>query len=128
MGVLIYSGAQIQCSCGTTMSILNVTSENQVIAAGPIACVNDNVANTNIMPFGMCTSLGNPEVAAATSAAAGVLTPQLCTPMIMGPWAPASMVVSLKSGPAITATSQLLCGYGGIIKLIPPGQTNLMAN
>lgn len=128
MSLLICSGAGLQCSCGLSVSTMNVTPEKGVLASSPIACLNDNVAFKNIMPFGMCNSLANPQVAAATSAALGVLTPQPCTPMIAGPWAPASTSVFLGSTPAITTGSQLLCSYGGIIKLISPGQTNLMAN
>ena len=73
-------------------------------------------------------SLSNPMVAAATAAALGVLTPQPCLPVIAAPWAPPLPKVLIGSTPAISMDSQLMCSYGGIIKLISPVQTNIMAN
>ncbi len=128
MSLLVCGGAQLQCSFGMAPSILNISPERNVLGVGPIACVTDNVAMVNIAPFGMCTSLGNPQVAAATAAALGVLTPQPCLPQLAVPWAPCLANVLIGSTPAITVESKLMCSYGGLIQLISPGQTNLMAD
>ncbi len=128
MSLLICGGAQLLCSLGTVPSVLNITPENKVVSSAPIACITDNVVMKNIMPFGMCTSLANPQVAAATSAALGVLTPQPCSPVLTSPWISSSTTVLIGSTPIITMDSKLMCNYGGIIQLISPGQTNIMAN
>lgn len=39
----------------------------------------------NVAPFGMCKTQANPQVAAATAAAQGVLTPMPCLPVIGAP-------------------------------------------
>ena len=114
MSVLVCGGAQLQCSFGLAPSNLNIAPKNGVM--------------TNIAPFGMCSSMGNPAVSAATAAALGVLTPQPCTPVIASPWSNPSDSIFLGSFPAITNNSTLMCNYGGLIKLISPGQMNIRAN
>ena len=128
MGMLVCGGATIGCSFGVTPATLNITPENGVIGNAPIACITDNVALKNIPTFGMCTSLSNPQVSAATAAALGVLTPQPCMPVLAAPWSPSVPNVLIGTTPAIDMSSQLMCSYGGIITLISPVQTNLMAN
>ena len=56
----------------------------------PAANINDHIPMVNILPFGMCQSLANPMVAAATAAALGVLTPMPCIPVTPAPWVPGS--------------------------------------
>lgn len=128
MGMLVCGGAGITCSFGAAPATLNIMSEKQVMGSAPLACITDNVPLKNIPAFGMCSSLGNPQVASATAAAMGVLTPQPCMPSLGAPWSPAASGVLIGSTPAITMSSQLMCSYGGIIKLISPVQTNLMAD
>ncbi len=48
----------------------------------------DHQPMVNISPFGVCVSLANPAVAAATSAALGVLAPQPCIPVTVSPMGP----------------------------------------
>ena len=42
-----------------------------------------------------CNSPSNPMVAAATTAALGVLTPMPCIPMTIAPWMPGSSTVMM---------------------------------
>lgn len=86
------------------------------------ATIMDNIPMTNVMPFGMCTTLTNPQVAAATSAAQGVLTPQPCIPVTSAPWTPGSPTVMIKNKPALNSSSTLMCNWGGMISVTNPGQ------
>ncbi len=82
-------GAMLQCSFGAAPSSMVVLPANRTTAGGvPAATIMDNVPLLNIMPFGVCSSLANPTVAAATAAALGVLTPMPCIPATATPWAP----------------------------------------
>lgn len=91
----------------------------------PLATVMDNVPMKNIMPFGMCQSMANPQVAAATAAALGALTPMPCVPVITAPWAPGSPTVMIANKPALNNTSKLMCSWGGVIQITNPGTTNI---
>ncbi|GKH50560.1 hypothetical protein CE91St46_16710 [Eubacteriales bacterium] len=126
MGLLVANGAQLMCSFGMAPSVLVVPPQNKVISGTPSANVMDMKPMVNIMPFGMCTSMANPTVAAATAAALGVLTPQPCIPVITGPWAPGSATVLIANMPALNNTCKAMCAYGGVIQILSPGQTNVM--
>ena len=79
MGLLVVTGAQLMCPFGTAPGNFSATTKPTVKAQGkPAGTIKDTAAMMNIAPFGMCTSLANPQVAAATAAALGVLTPQPC--------------------------------------------------
>ena len=70
MSLIVTSGAQLMCSFGMAPSVLNVLPASKVQCSNmPPACITDNQPMVNIMPFGMCTSMANPQVAAATAAA-----------------------------------------------------------
>ena len=69
MGKLVCSGAMLKCSFGMAPGTLNVLPLNCVMSGAPSANIMDNVPMMNIMPFGMCQSMANPMVAAATAAA-----------------------------------------------------------
>jgi hypothetical protein len=86
------------------------------------ATIMDFVPFVNIKPFGMCTSPSNPMVAAATTAAMGVLTPMPCIPVTVSPWSPGSPTVKLNNFPALNATSMLNCTWAGVITITFPGQ------
>jgi hypothetical protein len=73
MAEQVVNGAMLKCSMGMAPSSLIVLPAHMVNCNYvPAANVNDYVPMTNIMPFGMCQSLANPTVAAATAAALGV--------------------------------------------------------
>ena len=123
MGNQVCMGAMLQCSFGVAPSSLVVTPENLVLTSNvPAANIMDNIPMKNIMPFGMCQSLANPTVAAATSAALGVLTPMPCIPMTTAPWAPGSPTVMIKNMPALNDSSKLMCTWAGVISINVPGQ------
>jgi hypothetical protein len=123
MAQLVTNGASLQCSFGITPSTLSVTPEGRANASNlPAATITDNVPMKNIMPFGMCTTPSNPQVAAATAAAWGVLTPQPCIPVTTAPWTPGSATVTVGQKPALNNNCRLMCAWGGVISIISPGQ------
>jgi hypothetical protein len=69
-------------------------------------------------------SLANPTVAAATSAALGVLTPMPCIPATMTPWTPGSPTVQIGMFPALDNPSTCMCNWAGVITIVDPGQIN----
>lgn len=121
MGNLVCGGAMCACSFGMAPSVLMVTPENKTLTTQPIATIMDNVPMKNIMPFGMCSSMANPTVAAATAAALGVLTPMPCMPVIPAPWAPGTVKVLIAGKPALTSVSKVMCAYAGVIQISNPG-------
>ncbi len=123
MGLQVVAGAMMQCSFGLAPSSLVVLPTNKVLAGGPPAAnIMDNKPFMNIVPFGMCQSLANPAVAAATAAALGVLTPMPCTPVIPGPWAVGAPTVLIANMPALNDSSKLMCAYAGVIQISFAGQ------
>jgi hypothetical protein len=124
MGVEVVSGAMMACSFGVAPASLTVLPANRVMVGGvPAANIMDHIPMMNIPTFGMCMSLSNPQVAAATSAAMGVLTPQPCIPVTSSPWAPGSPTVTIGNQPALTNSSTCNCMWGGVITISSPGQT-----
>ena len=123
MPPLVANGALLKCSFGLAPSSLLVTPEKGVSGTTqPIANIADQVPVKNIPPFGMCNSMANPTVAAATAAALGVLTPMPCVPVIPAPWVPGAPMVKVKMLPALNATSKCMCTWGGVIEVTMPGQ------
>jgi len=120
--------APLLCSFGLAPSTLNVLPLTRVLVEGkPAATVTDMVPMVNIPPFGMCTSLANPTVAAATAAALGVLTPMPCIPVTVGPWVPPAAQTQAGNVPALTASAQCHCAWGGIISIIFPGSVRTLS-
>ena len=126
MGMQVCMGAMLQCSFGVAPSSLVVLPANAVQTVTPDANIMDNKPMVNIMPFGTCSSMSNPVVAAATAAALGALTPMPCIPSIPAPWAPGSPTVLIANMPALNSDSKLMCAYGGVIQITNPGQTTVM--
>ena len=125
MGQLVVSGAVISCSFGTAPASLNVTSQTKCLIPGkPAATIQDIAANINIPPFGMCISMANPQVAAATAAALGVLTPCPCTLVAAGTWISNKPDCLISGIPCLDSGSTLTCAFGaGMISVGMPAQT-----
>jgi hypothetical protein len=122
MAMLACTGAILQCSFGVAPAPLNVLPVNGVIGVTPIANIMDNKPLANVPTFGMCSSLANPTVAAATAAALGVLTPMPCVPVTTAPWVPGVPTVLVGNMPALDMTSKLMCNWGGVVQIVAPGQ------
>ena len=74
MSFPVVSGASVMCTMGMSPGQLIATSQTSILMGGkPVATIQDVAPNTNVTPCGMCTSMANPAVAAATAAALGVL-------------------------------------------------------
>jgi uncharacterized Zn-binding protein involved in type VI secretion len=117
---VVHMGALVQCSFGLAPASLNVLPTSRVIVEGtPVANITCS-APVNIPTFGMCTSLANPTVAAATAAALGVLTPMPCVP-VLTPWAPGSPTTTIGGAPALVMGNTCQCAYGGVIQILFPG-------
>lgn len=126
MGMQVCMGALMTCSFGVAPASLIVLPTNQVMGATPCANIMDNKPIVNIPPFGMCSSLANPTVAAATAAALGVLTPMPCIPVTTAPWIVGAPTVLLANMPTLNDSSTLMCTWGGVISISMPGQTQVM--
>jgi hypothetical protein len=127
MGKAVVTGAVLQCSMGAAPGSLTVVPPSGRVNANQLAMatVMDFAPTTNIAPFGMCTTLSNPQVASATSAAQGVLTPQPCIPVTTAPWTPGSAKVTIGGMPALTDSSTCMCMWGGTITIKNAGATTV---
>jgi hypothetical protein len=119
----------LACSMGSSPSKLSVPPTNQTYGgSNPAATVQDMKPQVNIAPFGMCQSPLNPQVASATAAAGGTLTPQPCVPATSTPWTPGSTSVAIvgAAGPAMLSDAcKCICQWGGNIQVQDPGQTEI---
>ena len=122
MSLFVTSGASLMCTFGTAPATLVATNAMGVQVGGkPIANIADASGGSNIPTFGMCNSLANPAVAAATAAALGVLTPQPCIPQT-GAWIPTNPTVLAAGKPCVTQDCTCMCMYAGSISVVNPGQ------
>jgi hypothetical protein len=122
----VCNGATLKCTMGVAPSSLVVLPLNRVeTASQPDANIMDNKPLVNIMPFGMCISLANPEVATATAAALGVLTPMPCIPVTPSPWTPGAATVLLAGAPTLDSESTLMCTWAGVIQVVAPGEVEV---
>ena len=129
MGQCAVTGGMIACTFGLAPStIVALPSPRVMIEGRPVAVITDTAPAVNIPPFGMCASLANPTVAAATSAALGVLTPMPCIPAVVGTWIPAAPRTTFGGTPALVSGSQCVCSFGGVISLTFPGSVRTTAS
>lgn len=113
----------LQCNFGMAPSPLTVVGMRPMNQNMPMANIMDFAPMVNIKPFGMCQSMSNPQVAAATAAAMGVLTPMPCVPVITAPWNPAAQVKVCQL-PALLDNGKCMCAWGGQISITFPGQAS----
>lgn len=123
MAQLVAMSAMMSCSFGVAPATLIVAVPTVTAEMKPAANIMDNKPIANIPPFGMCNSMSNPTVAAATAAALGVLTPMPCVPVTAAPWAPGSATVTLRGMPALQNSSTCNCNWGGVITFSNAGTT-----
>ena len=121
------SGAMIMCSFGLAPSTLTVVAPRPTVEGRPVATIADVAPGANIAPFGMCQSLANPTVAAATAAALGVLTPMPCVPVVPAPWTPLAPQMTAGGIPVLVAGATCVCAFGGSISLSMPGAVRTTA-
>ncbi len=118
----VCTGAVLQCTFGMAPSSLIATPKMIQTSNMDAANIMDNKPIANVPPFGMCQSLANPTVAAATAAALGVLTPMPCLPVFPAPWVPGVPTVMLSNMPALDNTCKLMCAYAGVVSINFAGQ------
>jgi hypothetical protein len=124
MPKLVVNGATLKCSQGTSPSTLTVLPAIQADAdQQPTATINDHVPMVNVAPFGMCQTTANPQVAAATAAAMGTLTPQPCIPVLPSPWSPGASVVTIQGIKALPDNAKCNCTWTGSIEITNPGES-----
>lgn len=125
MPLLVCTTATLTCSMGTTPSTFTGACAKVNVQGKPAGTVMDHKPMANVAPFGLCRSLANPVVAAATSAAMGTLTPQPCIPATMTPWSPGSAKVRLTEKPALRDSDRLVCSWAGQIQVTNAGQAKV---
>ena len=119
----VVDGAKLSCPMGSSSPNLKVVPPHNVKLRGSEkANIGDGKPMVNIPPFGMCKSMMNPAVAAATAAAMGALTPQPCTP-VCAMWLGGKTDVLIQNLPALLSNSTIMCMLGGgMIKIDDDGQ------
>jgi hypothetical protein len=124
MAKLVVSGATLQCSEGLAPGTLNVLPVNLVVGVEmPLATVMDHLPIVNVSPFALCRSPANPQVAAATAASMGVLTPQPCVPVVPAPWSPGATDAQVGPFAALLDSSTCDCMWAGTIQITDAGDT-----
>lgn len=114
--------ATMKCTMGAAPSSFIATPKMIKSGFQDAGNIMDHKPLVNIPPFGVCSSLGFPATASATSAAMGVLTPMPCVPNTPAPWTPGSPTVMSAFAPSLNDTSCLNCVWGGVITFVQPGQ------
>lgn len=127
MSQQVVMGAQLLCTFGTMPAVLAVLPESRVmVEERPAATIMDHEPIVNIPTFGMCASPANPEVAAATAAAMGVLTTMPCVPATVTPWLPGAPTVLIGGQPALDNLSRCMCMWEGVVSIAMAGSVRTM--
>lgn len=123
MPLQVVTGAVTTCTMAIGAGTFIATPKCVMSSYRDAGNIMDHKPMVNILPIGACTSLANPAVAAATTAAMGVLTPQPCIPNTPSPWVPGAATVLLAHFPALDDISFCPCMWGGMVKIAFAGQT-----
>jgi hypothetical protein len=108
-------GDKIKCSMGDK-GVVNVLPVNMVFCDNKaVGNIMDHKPFVNIPSLGMCKSLANPMVAAATAANNGRLQKMPCIPNTTMPWLLGKMNTLVGGQPAIIDSSKLMCMWCGVI-------------
>lgn len=111
MALAVCAGAMLQCSFGAAPSSLMVLPINQVMGNTPLANIMDQKPMVNILGFGVCNQVPS--------------MPRPCTFVPAGSWLPGSPKVLIKNAPALNQSCKLMCGVGGVISILNPGQNSI---
>lgn len=124
MPPLVSAGAMISCSMAmppTQVPLATMPKSTPVNVGTPAASADDYIPLTNIPSFGMCGSMANPAVAAATAAKSGAFTPAPCSPAVSTPWTPGAPQIKVGGQPVLHQGCQATCAWGGLITISSPG-------
>lgn len=124
MPPLVSAGALVSCSMAmpsVQVPLATTPKSTPVNVETPAASIEDYVPLTNIPSFGMCSSMANPAVQAATAAKSGAFTPAPCSPAVSTPWTPGATRVKVGGQPALHSGCQATCAWGGVIAISSPG-------
>lgn len=113
----------MSCTFGAAPATLNATPMAIVTAMTQVGTIMNFTPMADIPTFGMCSSIANPMVAAATAAALGVLTPMPCIPMTVTPWITGSTAVFTGGFPTLDSSCKAMCMWAGVISITFAGQT-----
>ncbi|QDX92974.1 DUF4280 domain-containing protein [Brevibacterium sp. JNUCC-42] len=120
----VVAGAILTCTFGTQKSRLKTPLSHGVFVKDKAQMnIKDFVPNVNIMPFGRCGNLANPEVAAATEANGGYLKRMPCMPIVTMPWIGGKENKLIEDAPVLLNDCTNMCLHcGGQISIIDDGQ------
>ncbi|MGA2009344.1 MAG: DUF4280 domain-containing protein [Solirubrobacteraceae bacterium] len=124
MPPLVSDGAMISCSMAMPpmpVPLAVVPMGTPVTADTPAANIQAFAPMVNIPTFGMCGTMSNPVVAAATAAKLGVFSPAPCVPATASPWTPGAAKVMINDQPALHSGCTAMCTWGGVITISDPG-------
>ena len=121
----VVDGGKLKCSFGDKESDFKVPMDHNVILCDKAqGNIMDFKPNVNIMPFGKCSSLANPTVAAATAANYGRLQKMPCIPVTTMPWIGGKTDNLLDNIPAMLKSSTNMCMWCGRITITDDGQSD----
>ena len=121
MPKLVAELAMLKCSMGSVASPMLLLSRKVHACANNAADTHDSMPNTNIAPFGQCSSQANPAVQAATKANQGKPATAACMPLVLMPWFDGAAKVTVVKLPALNDGSTALCAWAGKITVQDAG-------